>query len=123
MKRFSSRRRARLTEVAPFREAFKLEIGRCERCSKRRHLDVHEIARGIHRQAALDKRYALLCLCRTCHDHVGVWGRAKQLAVLYVRRPYDFDLSAFHALTGRVFPDLGDVMEWVEPLMDELNEC
>lgn len=121
MKRISPKRRKRISEVAPFREAFKLEVGCCERCRKRRHLDVHEIARGCDRSKALDKRYALLVLCRECHDHMDHWSRAKQLCLLYIRRPYDFDLGRYHVLICRRTPEMGEVLAWVEHLMEELR--
>lgn len=122
MKRVSSKRRKRISEVAPFRSAFKLEIGCCERCRKRRNLEIHEISRGnADRKKSLDKRYAILCLCRDCHREMDHWSRAKQICLLYVRRPYDFDLNAFWILTCRRYPDLGEVMEWVEPLVEELK--
>jgi hypothetical protein len=121
MKRVSSRRRKRISEVAPFREAFKLE-GPCERCGGRRHLIIHEIARGCDRSKALDKRYAILRLCDPgCHQIVGAWPRSKQLCLMYCKRPYDFDLPKYHALIARRHPDLAEVLEWVEPLMEELT--
>ena len=119
IKRISNRRRKRLSEVAPFREAFKLEIGCCELCGKRRHLDIHEISRGADRSKSLDKRYAILCLCRTCHDEMDNWSRAKQLCLLWIARPYDFSLDKYHILICRRHPDLGDVLAMVEEVAEE----
>ena len=121
MRRVSKKRRALLSKINPWREQFKLELGRCEYCGKRR-LVLHEIARGCDRSRALDKRYALLGLCDPgCHQRVGDWPRAKQLALLYMRRPYDFDLPSYHALIARKTPDLSEVLDWVEVLMEELG--
>jgi hypothetical protein len=123
MRRFSPKRRKRISEVAPFREAFKLEVGRCELCGKRRGLVIHEIARGqADRQKALDKRYAILVLCDPgCHQKMDRLSRAHQLCLLYCRRPYDFDLNAYQILTCRRYPDLGDVMDLVETVMEEME--
>ena len=122
MKRISNKRRRLISSVAPFREAFRLEIGQCELCGKRRHLDIHEISRGPNRSKSLDKRYAIMCLCRECHDEMGNWSRAKQLCLLYVARPYDFSLDKYHILIARCHPDIGDILDLVETVHEE-REC
>ena len=103
-------------EIAEFRRNFVLEIGRCEICghdpsrAKKGFLGwalaPHEIARGVHRQKALDKRFALLCVCWRCHHtriHNGKehWPEERQLAVLKRSRPEDFDLPAYCKLKNR----------------------
>jgi len=100
MRRISAKTRKRIEECRPFREQFKAEVGRCEVCGKRWGLQIHEIARGSSRSAALDKRYAILVLCFECHLEVDGWPRAKQLAVLKRSRPADLDLEAFNVLCG-----------------------
>jgi len=63
----------------------------------------HEIARGIHRQKALDKRYAILVVCPVCHDdldNTAAWPEARQLAFLNLSRPDDLDIPAYNALVG-----------------------
>ena len=122
MKRISNKRRQRNSSVAPFREAFRLEIGQCELCGKRRHLDIHEISRGPDRSKSLDKRYAILCLGRECHDEMGNWSRAKQLCLLFIARPFDYSLCKYHALIARKHPDHGDVLDLVETIQEE-REC
>lgn len=100
----SKKRAKRLAEVREFREAFRRRVHVCEGCCvKYWHCcAVHEIARGCDRQKALDKPYAILLLCDPgCHQTVGSWPRAKQLALLKLRRPADFDLAGYNALVGR----------------------
>lgn len=122
MRRVSLKRRKLLSEALPWREAYKLEIGKCECCGKRRGLIVHEIARGTaDRKKAMATRFATLVLCDPgCHQTVGSWSRAKQLCLLYVRRPYDFDLPKYHALIARVHPELGEVLDWIDTLLEEI---
>jgi hypothetical protein len=82
-----------------------LEIGRCEVCGRKRgaqNLAVHELARGTSRQAALDKRYAVLVVCSLiCHEQVQVEPLTKQLARLYLNRASDLDLVSFNRLRNR----------------------
>lgn len=121
MRRMSKKRRARLKEVAQFRQDFRAELGKCEWCQKKKPI-LHEIARGTaDRKKALDARYAILGLCDPgCHQIVGEWPRAKQLALLLLRRPKDFDLPAFHAMCDRNWPQIEDVLSWAEQLQGEL---
>lgn len=97
------------------------ELGHCEICGKTRvTLDVHEIARGQFRQAALDKPFAMLLLCRRCHEKVGStadWPESRQLAVLAKSRPAQFNLTAYLELTSpramrRI--EIEEVLAWME---------
>lgn len=102
LRRISAKRLAREEAARPVRDALLAEIRRCEVCGKPTTL-VHEIARGAHRQAALDKRFAVLVLCQPCHDRIHNelgWPVARQLAILAQRRARDYDLAAFNALVG-----------------------
>jgi hypothetical protein len=104
----------RARECRKFREALMQRVGRCDIClhdpKRVRPSDiawemcVHEIARGTHRQKALDKPFATLVLCYLCHYelHNGktYWTEAMQLAVLKKRRPADYDLAAYNRLIG-----------------------
>jgi hypothetical protein len=124
MRRFSVRRRSkkcaqRAREAKPIRDGLRASVGRCELCGKRRvGLDVHEIARGTHRQKALDKPFALLVVCRVCHeklDDTKAWPEARQLAVLKRRRPGDFNLAAYLSMTSPQAPlriEPWEVEEW-----------
>lgn len=123
MRRVSKKRQKRLSEVKVFRENLRFEIKWCERCG-RLGVVLHEISRGPDRARSLDQRCAILGVCDPgCHQVVERWPRAKQLALLYMRRPYDFDLPRYHAIIGRITPDQEEVLEWVEPLMEELSQC
>ena len=114
LRRISKRTAARKAECRQFREQLRREVGRCEICqhdpSQAKFgqiawaLHVHEIARGGHRQKAVDKAYAVLVLCWHCHvervhgsEH---WPEARQLAVLKTSRPQHFDLAKYNALIG-----------------------
>lgn len=90
-------------------------IGKCEICGHSptwpwkdqpafmSALAVHEIARGTHRQKAVDKRYATLVVCGVCHERLGSkadWPEARQLAVVKFRRPKDYSLVAYNELVN-----------------------
>lgn len=116
----SNIRRKREAEAKPVRDALRA-LGHCEICGVAgSRLDVHEICRGVHRQKALDKPFALLLLCRKCHDEVGSaidWPEAKQLARVAIRRPKDFNLTAYLQLTSpnamrRI--EIEDVLDFME---------
>jgi len=91
-------------------------------------LDVHEIARGVHRQKALDKLYALLVVCRWCHEPLGdarQWSEPKQLALLAQRRLYDWDLEAYLMLTSPRAPkriELEEVLVFMPTEMLKVDE-
>jgi hypothetical protein len=89
MRRVSLKRQQLMREVAPWREAFRQRVGRCEYCLKPRMPDalaVHEISRGSHRRKALASEFAVLAVCLEpwgdppCHDTVQGWPEVKQLA-------------------------------------------
>lgn len=120
MRQISKLRRKREAEAKPVRDALRA-LGHCEICGvSKTHLDVHEICRGVHRQAALDKPFALLLLCRKCHDNVGSaaeWPEARQLAVLAKSRPPQFSLEDYLSLTSPRAPrriEIHEVLEWLE---------
>ena len=121
MRQKSATRRKREAEAKPVRDALR-SLGHCEICGdSRSHLDVHEICRGPHRQAALDKPFALLLVCRKCHDEelafASKWPEAKQLACLAKSRPSQFDLHAYLDLTSPKAPrriEIEDVLAFME---------
>jgi len=66
--------------------------------------DIHEIARGSHRQAALGERCCLLHLCRACHDEMddySVWPIARQLAMKLLGDPEGYDRVRVNLIRGR----------------------
>lgn len=110
MKRKQLRQRSkkfidRARQVKPFRDNLIANVGCCERCLRRLDpydwkaaLCCHEIAGGPLRQVMLDKAFGILVLCQRCHPIVQAWPRARQLALLSIRRPDDYDLPAFNAI-------------------------
>lgn len=106
LKNASTKRRKRNAEVRDFRQSFVLEVGACELCEvPGTCLDIHEISGGAFRSASLDQRYAILALCRGCHQHIEtepkLWSVARQIALLKLRREADFDLAAINKLLIR----------------------
>ena len=125
MKRMSDKARKRYNEAKPVRESLRSDVGgRCEVSGARTlDLDVHEICRGVHRQKALDKRFALLVVCRRAHEELGSaakWPEARQLAVLAQSRLYDFDLEAYLQLTSPRAPKRITLDEVIVYMDDEL---
>lgn len=129
MRRISKKTRARFTEAKPVRNSLRESVGKCEVCERAYYhgsvtpLDVHEIARGVHRQKALDKLYALLVVCRWCHESLGdarQWPEAKQLALLAERRLHDWDLSAYLELTSPRAPRRIEIEEVVQYMEEKL---
>ena len=115
IRRVSKKRAALNKFVAQFREDLRKEVGRCEFCLKParwQSLDVHELVTGIDRAKALDKRYAVLCLHRKCHDKIEQLIVSAQIAYLMRARPADYDMPAYHLLTNRNWPDHQDNMSW-----------
>lgn len=113
MRRMSKKTAARAAECRSFRQQLVREVGRCEICGHDPNrvrpgcvswrLHVHEICRGVHRQKALDKRYATVVVCLPCHDALddtAEWPESRQLAALKRSRPGDYDLAAYNALVG-----------------------
>lgn len=112
MRRVSKKRAALNRAVKVWRENIRREVGRCEFCLSPAHwktLDVHELVVGCHRAKALDKRFAVLCVHRDCHNTLEAMTIPWQMAYLLWARPQDFDMPAYHKLTGRVWPDEGDI--------------
>jgi hypothetical protein len=121
MRPVSKKRQELMEKVKPIRDALREEVGHCEICGcSRGTLDVHEICRGVHRAAALDKPFALLLLCRKCHEEVGSaaeWPEARQLALLAKSRPSQFNLTAYLALTSPKAPwriEIQEILAFME---------
>ena len=124
MRRVSKRRLARNQEVAEWRQALRVRVGRCELCLKPvkpELADVHELVVGCCRALALDKDYATLVLHRACHIRMEAYPIARQMAYLYLHRPQDWDLEAYYTLTKRRWPDMEDVLKWVRKLKGEFE--
>lgn len=129
MRRMSKKAQKRYREAKPVRDQLRQDVGRCEVCYMFRSvLDVHEICRGPNRQKALDQRYALLLVCRLCHEELGSaaeWPEAKQLALLANRRLYDWDLRAYLELTNPRAPKrilIEEVMAYMDDKVLKVDE-
>ena len=114
MRPISKRKATRNAAESAFKRELFDELGTCEICGHdptrtnagllSGEMELHHIARGIHREKASVERCAVLLLCWACH-HLRVhgnedWPEARQLAALGRSRPGDHDLAAYNALVG-----------------------
>lgn len=134
MRKISKTRQALIRHAKPIRDKLRSDVGRCEVCGKRpsemrgvpadmRVLDIHEIGRGPCRAACLDKLFALLVVCRSCHDELDsakLWPEARQLALLAEKRIVDWDLVAYLETTSPRAPRRIELEEVVAYMSDEL---
>ena len=118
MKRISDKRRKRLEETRAWRQDKREEIGLCEWCREFPPV-LHEIPRAGVRSHVLDKACCILGLCDPgCHQIVGEWPKPKQLALLWIRRPEDYDLAEYNRwAVSRVWQD--DVDKWIDTIMEK----
>ena len=122
MRQVSKKRRELIKQVKPIRDGLRDEVGHCEICGIARGiLDVHEIGRGVYREACLGERCALLVVCRTCHDeklsYASEWPEARQLSVLARSRASDFNLTRFLEITTPKAPkriEIHEILAWME---------
>jgi hypothetical protein len=122
MRKMSDKARKRYNEAKPVREALRSEVHQCEICGYVGPFDIHEVCRGVNRSKALDKRFALLVVCRRCHEGLGSasqWPQERQLAVLAERRLFDFDLYAYLELTSPRAPNRITLSEVWQHMSDE----
>jgi excisionase family DNA binding protein len=125
MKRISDKARKRYLEAKPVRDGLRESVGCCELCGRSswNQLDFHEISRGVDRQKSLDKLFALLVVCRTCHESLGSakeWPEARQLAVLAEKRLLDWDLTAYLELTSPRAPKRIELKEVVAHMSENV---
>ena len=88
--------------------------------------DTHEIARGVHRKAALTKRSCWLRLCHQCHIEqvhgTGFWSRlAVQYALKMIRDGVHYNRVEINGVRGRA-PDAIDEAEVASVIGDVVNE-
>lgn len=112
MKDISPKRRKRLAETSDFRADFRERMQLCEWCGKP-GTEIHEIANGASRSAALDQLYAILLLCASCHKELHAMPKAAALAVLQISRPFEYSLAGYWRLIDRMHPDQAAVDHWV----------
>lgn len=96
MKRISDKRRALLKRVKPFRDRYLASRLTCEVCLHRTPIEVHEICGGPDREKSLDKEFAVLAVCRPCHEALHDrrrWPPSRQLGLKVLRSPELFGLN------------------------------
>jgi hypothetical protein len=87
----------------------------CAWCGEAVASQLHEIARGPARDAALSVPAAWLHLCETCHPLMDRLPVAAQLAIKRISDPTHYDRRAVNRLRGRdenAITD-ADVTEWL----------
>jgi hypothetical protein len=86
------------------RREYAIEAGLCQCCRRKPVVDIHEIARGSHRQKAFVERCCWLALCRKCHelmDDYSRWPIAKQLVLKALFDADHFDRRRVNEIRGR----------------------
>ena len=124
MYRMTRKRRRFLRKVAGPREAFRqAHHYTCMACGCSGAGDVHEIARGPHRHAAMSEPACWLLLCRSCHEDMGApdYPIARQLALKQIRDAGNYDRRRVNVLRGRQPEAITEeeVNQWVEDFLDE----
>src|SRR5262245_55487868 len=121
MRRVSRKRAQRQETVHEWRAAFREELGYCELCGRSGPI-LHEISRDCDRARSLCERSCILGLCwEPCHSLVGSWPRSKQLALIKIKRPGDFNLEVFYRITARRWPYLEDIESHERELRQQLR--
>lgn len=77
---------------------------------------MHELVPGYCRSLALDKRFAVLCVHRACHNMLERKTIPVQLAYLFLSRMYDFDLEKYYELIQRRWPDWSEVKHHISEI-------
>lgn len=124
MKRKSPRRAQREADQHDDRERLRAEIDRCEVCQERPANALHEIPRAGVRSYIVGNPACILGVCDPgCHQLMDSkeWPKAKQVALLRLRRPHHFDLPAVNRwLIGRV--TIEEVREWERVIVEQRSE-
>jgi excisionase family DNA binding protein len=135
MKQWTDKRRERNDEAKVIRQAMVDNADGCEICGcsparpnrsrllQLSQLCVHEIANGPCRKKAQDKAYATLVVCWSCNGDLNdkseyAWPETRQLAVLALSRPQDFDLRAYNELVNPRAPRRITLFEVFEEMVE-----
>ena len=90
-----------MREIAPDRSNYLFAYHLCANCGKAAS-DLHEIARGAHREQAIAYPQSWLSVCRKCHDGpIGGMSIADQLALKFFQSPELYDRCIVNAIRGR----------------------
>lgn len=123
--RVSKKRRRLMAKVKDDRDDFRSSGDWCEACGEVfgvELMQVHEIAKGIHREKALEHRGCQLRACEKCNlyelNDYSKWPLERQLARVLANRPQDFNLQVFNDVRGRAQTavTLEDVAQWLRAL-------
>lgn len=120
MKSRSTKTAARIAASDAGRMALRARIKGCEYCGVP-NFALHEIPRGGLRTYILDNPACILGLCDPgCHQLVARWEKPKQLALLWIVRQPDFNLTEYNRWAiAKVHWD--DVEPHVDGLISELG--
>jgi 5-methylcytosine-specific restriction endonuclease McrA len=114
MKPVSNKRQSRNREAKPIRDKFAADHPNCMVCGRPAD-DTHEIARGPARRKAQDKPFALLRLCRECHDDVHAkWSLGQQYALKALMDNGNYDRVALNRLRCREDDAISEREVWME---------
>ena len=110
MRRQSRKRRERMDAVRDDRQAYLFAHGnKCIWCDSTWNVAVHEIARGMNRNAALSEPSCWLPLCGPCNcgpfHNRAIWPDAKQMALKYLRDNVNYDLVRFNYIVNPRAPN------------------
>lgn len=105
MRYAGKKRQAKMRLCGPTRRAFVEAAVLCMCCAQEFATCCHEIARGSHRDAALQERLTWLATCWLCNTgpltDATLWPLQKQLALKWIYDRAHFDLVGFNVLRGR----------------------
>jgi hypothetical protein len=119
------RRAKKLRDYKRARDIYLDETFACEVCASvrpdkraRRAIELHHIARGIHRDRTMAMRSTWLAVCQKCHqelDDYSKWPLSKQLSVKLLADAFHFNLEGFNAARDREETAivLADVVKWL----------
>ena len=129
MRRISTKHATRTAECRETRRGWIKDAGSCWICGHSEasprtglpvecsRLSVHEVANGPFRSKALDQPYACLVVCWACNSELcdkKLWPVSRQLAVLQIKAPERYNLSAYlklvHAPPTRITQE--EVDQW-----------
>jgi len=119
VRRVSKKRQKLINSTREWRDDFRNRVSRCEVCLQPcspELLDVHELVFAPVRSKALDKPYAVLACHRRCHDYIETLTIPHQLAYLMRAAPERFDMERYWWLTKRRWPDVSDIIYFLEKL-------
>jgi hypothetical protein len=119
MKRNTAKTAALYAAADEARRELRARIHGCERCGAT-GFALHEICRAGLRRYVAGLPSCVIAVCDPgCHQEVSGWPRAKQLALLLINRPQDYNLQTYNRwAVARVTPE--DVDAEIDGLLSDL---